>query len=265
MASLDQIIDTTQLLQDIETSQALQQMDPQSLQRYLQNAQDRLYRDVTASKDGAIQKAYGDLEQASTTQHAIFYYQQRNQDLSNIQGQVYQDRKGNADAVLHDRDLAKRQFEMNQWETGNKMDTLFVYQQLLIILCAVIVLSYLWNRNIISPYVFFGIVFILTCIFVFTIVNRAQYTNSLRDSRYWSQRLFPSYSVVPLPNVCGAGGVGTDISDLENDYNSAVSGAQADYNSAVSNVQSDYNSAVQGAQSDYNSATQNIQNAYNQL
>jgi hypothetical protein len=34
-------------------------MDPQSLQRYLQNAQDRLYRDVTASKDGAIQKAYG--------------------------------------------------------------------------------------------------------------------------------------------------------------------------------------------------------------
>ena len=49
MASLDQLIDTTQLLQDAETSQALQQMDPQSLQRYLQNAQDGLYRDVTQS------------------------------------------------------------------------------------------------------------------------------------------------------------------------------------------------------------------------
>ena len=265
MASLDQIIDTTQLLQDVETSQALQQMDPQSLQRYLQNAQDALYRDVSTSKDGAIQKAYGDLEQASTTQHAIFYYQQRNQDLSNIQGQVFQDRKGSADAVLYDRDLAKRQYEMNQWDTSNKMDTLFVYQQLLIILCAVIVLSYLWNQNIISPYVFFGIVFILTCIFVFTIVDRAQYTNSLRDSRYWSQRLFPSYSVVPLPNVCGAGGIGKDISDLEKDYNSAVKGAESDYNSAVRNVQSDYNSAVSGAQADYNSAVSGAQSVYNQL
>lgn len=265
MASLDQIIDTTQLLQDVETSQALQQMDPQSLQRYLQNAQDRLYRDVTASKDGAIQKAYGDLEQASTTQHAIFYYQQRNQDLSNIQGQVYQDRKGNADAVLHDRDLAKRQFEMNQWETGNKMDTLFVYQQLLIILCATIVLSYLWNRNIISAYVFFGVVFVLTCIFVFTIVDRSQYTNSLRDSRYWSQRLFPSYSVVPLPDVCGAGGVGREFSDFEKDIDSDIRGLQNEAAQGIQQAQSDYNSAVQGAQTDYNSATQNAQNAYNQM
>ena len=254
MASLDQLIDTTQLLQDAETSQALQQMDPQSLQRYLQNAQDGLYRDVTQSKDGAIQKAYGDLEQASTTQHAVFYYQQRNQDLSNIQGQVYQDRKGNADAILHDRDLAKRQFEMNQWDAGNKMDTLFVYQQLLIILCAVIIMSYLWNQNIISPYVFFGLLFILVCIFVFTIVNRAQYTNLLRDNRYWSQRLVPTYSTIKMPNVCGAGGIGKDISDLEKDYNSEVQGAQ-----------SDYTSAVQGAQSDYNSAAQSIQNEYNQL
>jgi len=241
MASLDQIIDTTQLLQDVETSQALQQMDPQSLQRYLQNAQDGLYRDVTQSKDGAVQKAYGDLEQASTTQHAIFYYQQRNQDLSNIQGQVYQDRKGNADAVVHDRDLAKRQYEMNQWETSSKLDTLFVYQQLLIILCAVIVMSYLWNRNIISPYVFFGMLFVLICIFVFTIVDRVQYNNTLRDGRYWSQRLFPSYSTIKMPNICGADSIGKGISDAEKEYNSAVSGAEADYSSAYQKVQNAYN------------------------
>ena len=261
MASLDQIIDTTQLLQDVETSQAIQQMDPQSLQRYLQNAQTNLYRDVTQSKDGAIQKAYGELEQASSTQHAISYYQQRNQDLSNIQGQVYQDRKGNADAVLFDRDLAKRQFEMNQWETSNKMDTLFIYQQLLIILCAVIIMSYLWNKSILSAYVFFGLLFVLVCIFVFTIVNRAQYNNTLRDSRYWSQRLFPSYSTVPIPNICG----GDAVQDVESEYNSAVQDVESGYNSAVQSAQSDYNSAVQGVQSDYNSAAQSIQNAYNQL
>jgi len=241
MASLDQLIDTTQLLQDVETSQALQQLDPQSLQRYLQNAQDALYRDVSTSKDTAIQKAYGDLEQASTTQHAIYYYQQRNQDLSNIQGQVYQDRKGNADAVLYDRDLAKRQFEMNQWDTSNKMDTLFVYQQLLIILCAVVVMSYLWNRNILSPYVFFGLLFILVCIFVFTLVDRIQYNSTLRDGRYWSQRLFPTYSSIPVPNICGVGGVGKDISNAEKDYNSAVSGAESDYASDYQKVQNAYN------------------------
>jgi hypothetical protein len=264
MASLDQIIDTTQLLQDVETSQAIQQMDPQSLQRYLQNAQTNLYRDVTQSKDGAIQKAYGDLEQASSTQHAISYYQQRNQDLSNIQGQVYQDRKGNADAVVFDRDLAKRQVEMNQWEASNKMDTLFIYQQLLIILCAVIVMSYLWNKSILSSYVFFGLLFVLVCIFVFTIVNRAQYTNTIRDGRYWSQRLFPTYDMPRLiPTICEPSG--QIVQDIESGYDSAVQGIESGYSSAVQSAQSDYNSAVQSVQSDYNSAAQSIQNAYNQL
>lgn len=248
MASLDQIINTTQLFQDVETSQALQQMDPQSLQRYLQHAQDSLYKDVTSKKDDAFQKAYGDLERATSTQHAIFYYNQRNQDLSNIQGQVYQDRKQNADAVLFDRDLAKRQYEINQWETGNKMDTLFVYQQLLIILSAVIVMFYLWKQSILSSAVFFGILFVLVCIFVFTIVNRAQYTNSIRDNRYWSQRQFPTYAKIKVPDVCNANklekGIEGDIGWAEKELETSYMSGLSDVGQDLSSLANEYNSEV---------------------
>jgi hypothetical protein len=110
--------------------------------------------------------------------------------------------KGDADAILNDRDLAKRQYEINQWTAGNGMDTLFIYQQLLIIVCTVIVLLFIWRQGIISNVMFFGVLFVLVCIFVFTIVNRAQYTNFLRDKRFWNRRLFPTYKKIPVPNIC---------------------------------------------------------------
>lgn len=255
MSSLPSIIQATQLLQDVEVSQALQQMDPQSLQQYLQNAQETLYKDVTTHKDDAIQKAYGDFERAASTEHAILYYKQRNQDLDTIQGQVYADRKGSAQAVLHDRDLAKRQYEINQWETSNKMDTLFVYQQMLIILSAVIIMSYLWQKRILSSVVFFSLLFVLVCIFIFTIVDRAQYTNFMRDGRYWNRRLFPSNSTTPAPmGPCS----------MENALENAYQETQQAVNQASQDAQNAYNQGSQDAQNDYNQASQSAQNAYNQ-
>jgi len=251
MSSLPSIIQATQLLQDVEVSQALQQMDPQSLQQYLQNAQQSLYKDVTSHKDEAIQKAYGDFERAASTEHAILYYKQRNQDLDTIQGQVYADRKGSADAVLHDRDLAKRQYEINQWETSNKMDTLFVYQQMLIILSAIVVMSYLWQNNILSSVVFFALLFVLVCIFVFTVVDRSQYTNFLRDGRYWNRRQFPSNSKTPTPSgPCS----------LENALESAYQETQQAVDQGAQDAQNAYNQAGQDA----SQASQGVQNAYNQ-
>jgi len=73
MASLDQAIQFTQQFQDVELTTALQQLrqDPQALQRFLQNAQDSLYKDVPTQEDSALQQIYGDLERATTTNHAI--------------------------------------------------------------------------------------------------------------------------------------------------------------------------------------------------
>jgi hypothetical protein len=67
MTSVDQASKYSKQYQDIELSNALQQLrnDPVSLQQFLQNAQTNLYTDVIAQKDGAFQKIYGDLQRAS--------------------------------------------------------------------------------------------------------------------------------------------------------------------------------------------------------
>lgn len=204
MTSLDQAIQYTQLFQDIELSNALNNLkqNPQELQRFLQASQDKLYDAVTSQKDDTIQKVYGDLERASDAESSIYRYHQRNLDLNRLQEQVYASQKNSADAVSYDQDLAKRQYEINQWSGSNKRDTLFIYSQLFIVLCTAVIFAFAVMRGILSLFIVSILGLIVILIFVFTIVNRAQYTNFIRDNRYWNRRKFPVYTPIPTPNIC---------------------------------------------------------------
>ena len=142
--------------------------------------------------------------------------------------------------MIHDRDLAKRQVEINQWSTGSKMDTLFIYQQLFLILCATCVLLFLLVRGAIGAPLFVGIVLVLVAIFTFTLVERAQFTQFLRDGRYWNRRKFPTYSGIPVPNICG-----TDLSSMATDAETALQQAEA---TATAQATSAYNQAQQDVQ-----------------
>jgi hypothetical protein len=250
MATIDQAINFTQMFQDVELSHALQKLrqDPQALQRFLQESQDKLYKEVTTQKDDTFQKVYGELERASDTERAVYYYNQRNQDLNRLQEQVYNAQKGSADAVLHDRDLAKRQYEINQWSSGNKLDTLFIYSQLFIILCTFALLLYIWQNGILSTTIVSILTLILLLIFIFTIVNRAQFTNFLRDGRFWNRRKFPTYQGIPIPNIC--------------DSSSALESAE----SQLSNFeQSTRSSLQQGLQSISSKITDSAQSVNQQI
>lgn len=253
MTSIDQAINYTQLFQDVELSNALQQLrqDPQALQRFLQQSQDKLYKDVTTQKDQTFQSVYGELNRASDAERSIYYYNQRNNDLNTLQEQVYSAQKNSADAVVHDRDLAKRQYEINQWSSSNKYDTLFIYSQLFIILCTFVLLAYLWNNSILGSSVVFILSLVLILIFIFTVVNRAQFTQFLRDNRYWNRRKFPTYQGIPVPNICD-----TNVMQSAED---ALSNAQETASSAIKSGLSSTTAALtQGIQSvqSFNAAAQ---------
>jgi hypothetical protein len=204
MGNTESIAALTSSLQDAELTTALTEMqnNPAALQTYLQRAQDKLYNNVTQQKDDTFQKVYGDLERASTTERAVYHYYKRNSDLNTLQKSVFDNQKSSADAVIHDRDLAKRQYEINQWTASNKKETLFVYSQMFIILCTFVILGYVWMKGILSTSVVMILSLIILLIVIFTIVNRSQYTDFLRDKRYWNRRLFPVYRPIPTPNIC---------------------------------------------------------------
>jgi hypothetical protein len=196
---------------DQSTPYILQQADTNILLGIggkIQGAQGQAETDITplenavkAQKTTAFGAAIQDLTTSTNAAHALYYYGVRNNDLKAAQDVALKTLTGSVDQMNSDKNLAKRQREINEWTANNKLDTLFIYQQLLIILCATIILVYLLKRGLISTTVFFMIVGVIGLIFIFTIINRVQYTNKLRDGQFWNKRSFEQASPVNV-TIC---------------------------------------------------------------
>ena len=223
MANLDQIIDFTKNYQDVELASAIGELkkNPGQLQRFLQSQQDHVYRDIVKQKDSTFQKVYGDLDRATKVQEAVLMYQKRTEDLSKIQKQVYDNQQTSANAVTQDKDLAGRKQEMNEWTVNNKNDTLFVMSSLFIMTSGLLLLTGLWRMGIISSYVWVFLGLPLIIIFIMIVVNRSQYTDNLRNKRYWNKQIFEGkYGKIPVP-LCP-----NLVSDIQNLGTNIQSGAR---------------------------------------
>jgi len=224
LSGTTQMID---LMQQVATSQSLSTQNLQELQTYVQQAQQNLYNDVTSKKDAAMANAYGELKANTNALHGLQYYLKRNTQLNAVQEDIVGTVKAQAAAVQEDQNMAKRQNEINEWEVGNKRDTLFIYQMMLVGLSLTIILAFLMRIGIISDYLFYGLLFVLLVILTFTIVNRAQYTNFIRDRRFWNKRRFPTDTKPISTNLC-----------LDVDSESGVSLTDMSGNSLGSDIQS---------------------------
>lgn len=249
MANLNQIIDYTQLFQDVELATAVGQLkqNPAQLQQFLQGQQGKVYEDVVKQKDSTFQKVYGDLNRASQAQEAILMLDKRNQELVEITEQIYNNQKGQAGAVTDDKNLSGRKYEMNQWSVGNKNDTLFVFSSLFILLSSLTLLTVLWRMGLLGGGAVGGLAAILIIIFVLIVIYRSNFTNVWRDNRYWNRVNFSGkYGKIPVPLCPGAlSGIESGISSLQSDIQSGISSAGQAVASGVQTVAQDVSSATQ--------------------
>jgi len=214
---LSSIISETNLLQDVELSTAIGQLkqDPAQLQQFLQDQQDRIYQDVVKQKESTFQKVYGDLRRASDSQDAVIMLDKRSRELADIQRQVYENQAKSAGAITEDKNLAERKYEMNQWSVGNKNDTLFVFSSLFILLSSLILLTLLWRRILISSALYGSLSGLFILIFIFMVLYRANFTNILRNNRYWNRRNFDGkYGKIPAPQCIDVNKLATDAADM---------------------------------------------------
>lgn len=262
MTNLDQVIDYTKLFQDVELASAVGQLkqNPAQLQQFLQSQQGNLYTDIIKQKDSTFQKVYGDLTRATDSQEAILMLDKRNRELAQIQQQIYANQNNSATATTDDKNLAGRKYEMNEWSVNNKKDTLFIFSMLFIMLSALVLLTTLWRIDIISSSLCAGLAIPVIIIFVLTVINRSQYTNILRDKRYWNRNTFNGkYGKIPIPLCPGAlSGIESEIQSLESDVQGDISSASRAISSTAQNVTQDINSAAQNAAQSITSAVQNI-------
>lgn len=194
--------------------------DAPALNAYTAATKDQLYGKVVEEHSDTFLKNYNDLTNAANTNKNVMYYYIRNKDLNKIQGSIASRAESEAMAAQHDSHLAKRQFEINEWTNGNKLDTLFVFQLIFIGLLVSAPLLYIKRLGMLPSSVFYAVILVIFLAILFTIVIRAQYTLKSRDQRFWHKRRFPGPPVFP-PGSCpspsdllkGIDGVSQDLLD----------------------------------------------------
>lgn len=239
VTQIDSLIRDLQLSQDVELASSINQLksNPAQLSQYIQSSSDNLYNTITQARKDAFSKAYGDMTRASDVQKNTYYYSQRNTDLNEIQKGFYKNIEGEASKNRVDSDLAKRQYEINEWSASNKLDTLFIFQMLFICILIETVVVLLWRRGFFNIGILGILTVVLAVIFTFTVVNRAQYTGMLRNNRYWNKRNFDVYSKKPIALECPS---------LQNIDDTIAGAASNAYSSLAGTAQRASNTVGQG-------------------
>lgn len=202
--SLEKNIQDTLRLQDIELANAMTALrnNPAQLSQFIAQQKGALYSTVTKEHSDNFEKVYGDLVRSGDTVKNISYYHVRNKDLDNTQESVFSNARAAADAATYDSQIAKRQFEINEWTAGNKRDTLFFMQLLFIALTITAPMLYLTRAGVVPMSVFSTISFLILLALVLTFVVRYQYTDRSRDLRFWNRRRFQQYGGPPAAPTC---------------------------------------------------------------
>jgi len=83
-----------------------------------------------------------------------------------------------------------RQGEINEWQSQNKLDTLFFLQTLFLYLCLVILFVFLRQWMLIPSSTMYWFLGTFTLVLIAILINRAWYTRTKRDKRSWNRRNF---------------------------------------------------------------------------
>jgi hypothetical protein len=198
-------------LQDIEKVQFLQtlQSDPAQYSAYVQEKSGRILSETVDTKRASFVKMSGDMARMMDMDHNSIAALDRTNDLANTQDQIIQDQARQYSSKVYNKDLTRRQVEINNWYYENKRETLFVLQLVLITMLTLVVIlgvtSYGWITQMAADYMM-GFVLIVG---LGTWLYRWYYTSNIRDPRYWNQRRFPQDGKVDPPSgqICiGANG-----------------------------------------------------------
>ena len=202
MSSPDYLFNEAKTAFDVAVIAQLQDQRARGqLGQYMANSGSQLLDTIITSKNANAEKLIGDLNQSIDNQKNTYYYYQRNKDLLNLGDIPLKRLEIDAAAAKHDKELAQRQDEINQWTSGNRADTLFVYQIIFLTVLVLAILTGLWRTGIVSTGFLSMMTTLAIIINVLVIVRRAQYTIFTRDQRYWNKRNFQKFSAsqVPIP------------------------------------------------------------------
>ena len=198
---------TLQNLERMQFSKELQQ-NPGQYNTYVNTRIDQMTSEVFNRKRTAFQKAHTDLGRYMDMDHNANYYKVRSGDVDRLTDSIKKNNNHLLQTVEHDKNLSKRQFEINDWYNYNKLETLFFLQIFFMAALSMAVVIFLHKNAAVTNAMAGLLTGIIVTIVALVGIYRYYYTNRIRDTRLWHRRYFPdSSSVGPKPPVkCDANG-----------------------------------------------------------
>jgi len=203
--SLIESIKQTDLSQDIQLAAAISDLkrNPASLTTFLNDQQNKVFNTITQQKDDTFNMVYGDLTRSKDVQNAVLNHNLKSREILRLHDNILVNQEDTANSIVQNKNTFGRKYEMNEWSVNNKKDTLFVLSSLFITIGLFLLLTALLRLRYISAGVWGFTGAIGLVIFIMIVVNRAQYTDNLRDNKYWNKKRFEGqYGKIPVPSIC---------------------------------------------------------------
>lgn len=166
------------------------QNDPAKYSAYTDKQISTITNDTLNVKHASFDKLSADMARMMDMDHNSRAALTRTTELKETKDMIFQEQESLKNSRIYNKDLTRRQVEINNWYYENKRETLFVLQFVLLIVLAVILILYLahsgWMTQDAADYVMGFILVVGAGLWVY----RWYYTNYIRDPRYWSQRRF---------------------------------------------------------------------------
>ena len=174
--------------------------NPQEYNLYVNTRINEMVKEISEKKNDSFKKAQIDLGRYMDMDHNANFYKVRNSDVDRLTKSVSDNNNSIAQGLAQDKQISKRQFEINEWYNQNKLETLFFLQMFFVTSLGMILLLSLVKAGyvpvliaaIASAIMGFGV--------IFTGVYRYYYTEQTRDVRLWNRRKFGQTAApVPVP------------------------------------------------------------------
>lgn len=195
-------------LQDIEKVQFLQalQANPAAYQAYVSDKTGRILSETVDVKRAAFVKVSGDMARLMDMDHNSLAALDRTEDLSVTQHQILEEQARYIGTKQSAIDQTRRQVEINNWYYENKRETLFILQFILLMMLSVVIVLSAENQGFITNTMSNYAVGLIAIVGILVAVVNWNYTDRVRDRRYWTQRTFQGDGQhVPKPHDSGSG------------------------------------------------------------
>ena len=157
---------------------------------YVKDRMDDIQKEALARKSDTYSRLYGSIETAANADEAAAVYATRQATVGGFQEAVQSLNNSAQNADKFNKDLSKRQFEINEWYYQNKLETLFFLQVFLISTLIMTIIIYMFKRGYMTASATGLSVVALGSVVVIVGITRYFYTSRTRDRRLWHRRYF---------------------------------------------------------------------------